>query len=103
MGWTVEESWVDSQQGQEISVFTVSSRPTRGCTDPHFQWILAIKRLRHEASHSLPSSAKLKNEWTYTSTPLYSFMVFIGTVLSLTLYPDKIAKSFNFKFYSTEV
>jgi hypothetical protein len=29
--------------------------------------------------------------------------VFIGTVLSLTLYPDKIAKSFNFKFYSTEV
>lgn len=102
MGWTLEESWVDSQQGQDISLFTVPSRPTLGCTEPPIQWVLALKRLGHEASHSLPSSAKLENEWTYTSAPLYCFMVCIGTVLSLPSYPDRVNKSFNFKFYSTE-
>jgi len=29
----------------------------------------------HEADHSPPSSAEVKNTWYYTSTPQYSFMV----------------------------
>jgi hypothetical protein len=28
-----------------------------------------VKRPGHEANHSSPSSAKVKNEWSYTSTP----------------------------------
>jgi len=43
VGWTAEESWVDSQQEQEISLFTVSSTPTLGCTEPPSQQILAVK------------------------------------------------------------
>jgi len=32
-------------------------------------FFLRIKRPRREADHSPPSSAELKNEWSYTSTP----------------------------------
>jgi hypothetical protein len=33
-----------------------------------------VKRLVREADHSPPSSAEIKNEWSYTSTPQYVFM-----------------------------
>jgi hypothetical protein len=43
------------------------------------QWVpgplsLAVKRPRREADHSPPSSAKVKNAWSYNSTPQYAFM-----------------------------
>jgi len=34
----------------------------------------AVKQLGSEAHHSPPSSAKVKNEWSFTSTPQYVFM-----------------------------
>jgi hypothetical protein len=41
---------------------------------PHIQWVpgvllLGVKHLGREAYHSPPSSAKVKNLWSYTSTP----------------------------------
>jgi len=33
-----------------------------------------VKQPGHEADHSPPSSAKVKNAWNYTSTPQYIFM-----------------------------
>jgi hypothetical protein len=33
-----------------------------------------VKWLGNEADHSPPSSAKVKNAWSYTSTPPYIFM-----------------------------
>jgi len=33
--------------------------------------------LGHEADYSLPSSAKVRNAQSYTSTPLYIFMVLV--------------------------
>jgi hypothetical protein len=35
---------------------------------------LGVKRPRREADHSPPSSAEVKNAWSYTSTPQYAFM-----------------------------
>jgi hypothetical protein len=35
----------------------------------------SLKRPGREADHSLPSSADIKNTWSYTSTPSYAFMV----------------------------
>jgi len=35
---------------------------------------LGIKRQQHEADHSSPSSAEVKNAWSYTSTAPYAFM-----------------------------
>jgi hypothetical protein len=48
-------------------------------TQPHIQWVpgtpfLGVKRPGHEADHSPPSSADVKNAWSYTSTPQYVFM-----------------------------
>jgi len=34
--------------------------------------------LCREADHSPPSSAEVKNAWSYTSTPQYVFMVLCG-------------------------
>jgi len=44
-----------------------------------FQWVsgalsLGVKLPGHEADHSPPSGAKVKNSWSYTSTPRYAFM-----------------------------
>jgi hypothetical protein len=35
---------------------------------------LGVKWLEHESDHSPPSSAEVKNAWSYTSTPPYVFM-----------------------------
>jgi len=57
-------------------MFRMALRPTQ----PLIQLVpgalsLGIKRLGREADHSLPSSAKVKNAWIYTSTPQYVCMV----------------------------
>jgi hypothetical protein len=35
----------------------------------HLFFFLWLKRLGCEANHSLPSSAEIKNAWSYTATP----------------------------------
>jgi hypothetical protein len=35
---------------------------------------MGIKRPGREAEHSSPSSAEVKNSWSYTTTPQYVFM-----------------------------
>jgi hypothetical protein len=55
------------------------SRPALGPTQPPIQWVPevltpGVKRLDHEADHSLPSSAEVKNARSYTSTPQYVFV-----------------------------
>jgi hypothetical protein len=51
-----------------------------GPTQPPIQWVpgalsLGAKRPWCEADHLPPSSAEVKNVWSYTSTPQYVFMV----------------------------
>jgi hypothetical protein len=62
-----------------IFFFTTVSRMALGSTQPPIQWIpgalsLGVKQLGHEADHSPPSSAKVNNSWSYTSTPQYIFV-----------------------------
>jgi hypothetical protein len=69
----------DSRRGLGIFLFTTVSRTALGATQPPIQWVpralsLGVKRLGREADHSPPSSAEVKNEWSYTSTPRYIFM-----------------------------
>jgi hypothetical protein len=73
-GLRAEWSEVQVPIGLEIFLLTTTSRPTLGPTQPPIQWVTAalsveVKRPVCEADHSPPSSAKVKNAWSYTSTP----------------------------------
>jgi hypothetical protein len=68
-----------SRQGLGIFLFTPTSRPALGLTQPPIQWVpgvlsLAVKRQGREANHSSPSNAEVENVWSYNSTPQYDFM-----------------------------
>jgi hypothetical protein len=67
-----------------IFLFITASRPALGPTQPAIQWVpgalsVGVKRQGREVDHSPASSAEVKNEWSYTSTPLLSLN---GVVLS---------------------
>jgi hypothetical protein len=68
-----------SRQGLGIFFSTAASRTALGPTQPPIQWApgalsLGVKRPGREADHSPPSSAEVKNAWSYTSIPHYVFM-----------------------------
>jgi hypothetical protein len=67
----------DSRQSR-IFLFDTTSRPTLGSTQSPIQWVPVVlpgvRWLRHEAHHSPPSSADVKNAWSYTFTPPYVCM-----------------------------
>jgi hypothetical protein len=74
----------DSRRGLGIFLFTTFSRTALGPTQPPIQWVpgtlsLEAKQPGREADHSPPSSAEVKNAWSYTSTLPISFH---GVVLS---------------------
>jgi hypothetical protein len=55
------------------------SRPALRPTKTSVQWVPGaltpgLKRPGHEDDHSPPSSAEVKNAWSYTSSPPYVFM-----------------------------
>jgi hypothetical protein len=60
-------------------IFSTASRTALELTQPPIQWVTeglspGIKRPGREADHSTPSSAEVKNVWSYTSTLQYIFM-----------------------------
>jgi hypothetical protein len=61
-------------RGWEIFHCTIVSIPALGPTQAPIQWVpgalsLEAKRPGRESDHSPPSSADIKNAWSYTSTP----------------------------------
>jgi hypothetical protein len=73
LSYGLDDRGFESRQGLGIFLFTTASRPTLGPTQPPVQWVpgalsLGVKRPRREAEHSPPSSAEVKNAWSYTST-----------------------------------
>jgi hypothetical protein len=79
MGWTIGVLGFNSRRGQGNFLFTTASRTALGPTQPLNQWVkgalsLGVKWPGHEADHSPPSSAEIKNAWRYTSTLQYVSM-----------------------------
>jgi hypothetical protein len=65
MGWTIGVLGFDSRRGLGIFIFTTVSRTALKPTQPPIQWVtgalsLGVKRPRHEADHSPPFSAEVK-------------------------------------------
>jgi hypothetical protein len=71
-----------------------------GPTQPPTQWVpgalsLGVKRPGREVDHSPPSSAEVKNAWSYISTPQYAFMAWCsvkGTGTPLSYFPSPAKK-----------
>jgi hypothetical protein len=64
----------DSRRELRIFLFATVSRTALEPTQPPNQWVpgylsLGVKRPGRKADHSPPSSAEVKNAWSYTSTP----------------------------------
>jgi hypothetical protein len=72
MGWTIRVLGFDSWWGLGIFLFTIASRMALRPTQPikciPGSLSLVVKWPGHEADHSSPSSAEVKNAWSYTST-----------------------------------
>jgi hypothetical protein len=75
LGYGVNDRGFEFRQVLSIFHFTTASRPALGPTRAPIQWVpgvlsLVVKRPGREADRSPSSSAKFKNAWSYTSTPL---------------------------------
>jgi hypothetical protein len=88
--WMIEEQWFDLWQGQGIISLLQSVQTSSGthpASDSMCTWV-SLPRSKvavGEADHTPPSSAEIKNEWSYTSTPSYDFMVHTGKTLWFNL------------------
>jgi hypothetical protein len=80
----LDDDGFESRQGLGIFLFTTASRPAFGPTQPPIQWVtwalfLGLKRPGRETDYWPPSSAEVKNAWSYTSTPpQYAFMLWFS-------------------------
>jgi hypothetical protein len=72
-GYQLDDRAVGVELPLRSFLFSVSSRPALGTTQPPLQWVpetlfLGIKRQEGESYHSLPASAEMKETCIYTST-----------------------------------
>jgi hypothetical protein len=70
----------DRGGGVKNFLFSTSSRPALGPTQPPIQWVPGalspgVKRPGREADHSPPAITEVKKVRFYTSTPSYAFIV----------------------------
>jgi hypothetical protein len=72
--------WSSSPGRVKNSLFSMSSRPALGTTQPPIQWVPGalspgVKWLGREVDHSPPASAEVKKMWIYTSTCLHGVVL----------------------------
>jgi hypothetical protein len=73
MGYVAEKSGFDSRQEQYIFLFSTALTQALGHTPSPIQWVpgspyLGVMRSGCEFDHPPPSSAEVKNAWSYIST-----------------------------------
>jgi hypothetical protein len=71
-----------------IFLLTTASRPALGPTQPSIQWVTGaftsgVKWPGRETDHSLPSSAEVKNAWSYNPNPPTTLTYFINFSLQM--------------------
>jgi hypothetical protein len=73
-GYELDDRGVGFRIPVAARIFSTSSRPVLGPTQPPIQWVPGalspgVKRQGHEADHSPPTSAEVKKMWLYTAIP----------------------------------
>jgi hypothetical protein len=74
LGYSLGDRGFESRQRVGIFLFTTATRMTLGPTQPPIRLVpgalsLGVNRPGREADYSPPSSAEVKNVWSYTSIP----------------------------------
>jgi hypothetical protein len=82
VGYGLDNLGFESRQGLGIFPFITASRQPLGHTQLPMQWgpgslSFGAKRPGRESDHSPPSSAEVKNVWSYTSTPQICFHILL--------------------------
>jgi hypothetical protein len=97
----VGQSGFDSRQGLGIFLFaTAVSRPALGPTQQPIQWMpealsSGVKWLGREADHSLPSTAEVKNAWSYTSAPPIRVRMYSAQPVLQTMCSERSIRSYG--------
>jgi hypothetical protein len=96
LGYGLDDRWFESRQNLGIFLFTTASRLALVSIQIHVQCVpgalsVGEKRQGSESDHSPPTSAEVKNTWSYTSSPQYVFMACYsvktaGTTLEIYCY-----------------
>lgn len=85
IGIRAELSGIQILAAESDFLFSETSRPTQRYTQPTILWISklvpCVKPSVREFDHAPQSSSEVKNESSYTSFPLYSFLALKGTIL----------------------
>ena len=74
VGYSLEDPGLKSRLRQQNLLFSETSRPAVGPVLGTPGSFPGVKRPGREVDHSSLSSAKDKNEWSHTSTPVYTLM-----------------------------
>jgi hypothetical protein len=87
LGEGLDDRGFESRQWRGIFLFTTVSRPALGPTQPPIQWVpgapsLGVTWQGREPDHSPPSSAQVKNAWSYISTPPIRLMTWYSVKCS---------------------
>jgi hypothetical protein len=78
-GLTTNEQWTYFGPWQKAFPFSKTSRPAVGPTQPPIRWLPGCRvgsafHPGHGADYSFPSSAEVKNAWSYISTLSHAFV-----------------------------
>jgi hypothetical protein len=68
VGWTIKKFGLDSPAGAENFLFFTTSKPILNTVDDRALFH-RLNRSERESHLSRPSSVKVKNAWSFTSTP----------------------------------
>ena len=88
----------ESKRRRDTFLFSKTSSPAGGSSQPHSHWAPRAQPLVRELKHSPPYNTEVKNEWSWTSNPpirLYDWWNFVATRIYRFSMKFRIAVEFS--------
>ena len=90
---TTDGTWFDCRQGCEVCLNSEAPRPALGPPSLLFNVCRGVNRPGREADHSPVTYARVKNEWSYTSTASYAVKVEVTGQSNALFVPRKLNRT----------